>query len=938
MDALVDRLLEQFDANPIGPLDARAILVPNGAMKQWLLLEIAKKRGIAMGLKVVTLAEGILQKNSPLEMLCHIYDELREAQDPDLLGYLDGKKGRLLNLAAELASLFGVYGQFGEELFDPKKEAINWQHAILQKLFVKGPWRMPVQILPELKPASICLFGIDDLPPLFWDFFFRAPSLSIYLFSPCIDFWEDLCSERERRSLNRYWKKRKAKEESRVELDRYLREGPPMLANWGKLGRETLKIFDRFDLQMEEVYPEIKPDSLLKRVQNDLLHFEKSEKGVGDDSVRIFMTGSSRLREVECLREEILRLNVPYCEISVMAPDIEPYVPLIEFVFGDVPYRISGFDIGSQSSFRQGLARLVDLGRWDGEKILALFETPAFYRKRGWDEAKLELFRNWITEYVKWGIDGKHQREVLCETLGEKSYDVKGSWEEGLDRLLDGFVYLRPLQVNADHFEEFLEAISALKAIVLTGERTLAAWGECLGAMAAEFLQADADDEADMAAQNSFQQFLFDLKASRMEEKVFPFAVVQKLLLRPCSGQIHASHLHAVRFAPLEEGALLPAKAVFLIGMDEEHFPRMKIPSSFDLLKNQTPEKADRDRYLFLQALFSAEEYLRISYGHLSADEGKPIGPSLLVQELMDALGLVGTVYRAGALSGPKKGNGLWPSESSLALPVGEVTLAIADLRLLARHPWKFFLQKVHGIYLNEPIEESFALLKGQLMRALLAGEEIEEKLPHGSLGKALQIEIDEEVAEWKGQLAEWQVEPFTLIFRDTCAEKQWEGADCVVPPLEVMLDGGLKVRLVGEIKQATERGLLCANGDKVDGLLKVWPEALVTALALGAPQVCMLRSGKMKEIGDPLKELKAFIEYYFRNLSAPSPLLPDWADSLLRKGSSDLEAPSKDPVAEWVLARAEIPTVDHWSPYLNQTFGSLAALYPTRGKKHENV
>lgn len=951
MDSLVDRLIEQFDANPIRPLEMRTILVPNGQMKQWLLLEIAKRQGIAMGLRIESVDEGMFQKNSPLQIFCHIYNAVRESTDPELQGYLDGKKGRLLTLTSELSALFFTYGQYGESLFDPDCEPIDWQHAIVQKLFVKGPFRMPVQTVGEVNPGRIHCFGIDYLPALFWAALFRAPSLSIYLFSPCIDYWEDLCSDQERRNLNRYWKKRKATEASRKQLDAYLRDAPPLLANWGKLGREALKILDRFDLQTEEVYPNFEPDSLLKKVQYDLLLFQNEPKSV-DDSIKIFMTGSSRLKEIECLRDEILRLKVPFYEISVLAPDIEPYVPLIEFVFRDIPYRISGFDLSTQSSFRQGLIRLLDLtsGRWEAEDVLTLFETPAFYRKQGLDEDKLEQFRSWIKyARIRWGLDASHK----TETLGRVA-DDDGSWEKGLDRLLDTIVYLKAVQINPDQLEEFIEIITRLKNLSVRGEKTLAAWADSLEMIAKEFLQADLNDEADMATLSAFSKSLRDLRAFD-GDCCFPLSVVQHLLIRPAFGQIHTSHLHAVRFAPLEEAALLPAKALFLIGMDEESFPRMKLSSSLDLLKRQKisiPEKADRDRYLFLQALFSAEEFLRISYGHLSADEGKPVNCSLLVQELMNSTGLSGTLYRSPSLAAPKNEISFWHTFNNIPLPQGEMTISISDLRLLARHPWKFYLQKVHAIYLNESLEESFALKKGQLIHATFEKpvEQVleEAELPPGPLGEALRLEIIEKAEEIREQLNEWELSPFSLQLRENCTQKQAEGGDWVAPPIELTWEHGLKVKLVGEIRQATQKGLICSHEDNVAGVLKVWPEALALAMALDAPQIWILKNGKSKNIENPEQGLKSFIEYYFRSQAAPSPLLGDWADILLRKGAQELEKKIQkgftfdDPVIDWVMARTEIPTAQEimsgWGPYLKETFSNLAALYPARSKSHGSV
>ncbi len=913
MDTLVDRLVQECDEAPISLLQTRTILVPHASFKQWLLLEIAKRKGIAMGWRAITLEELFPSVDSSVETYCRIYNALREMKDPDVVAYLDGKQGRLLNLSGELAALFAHYRRYGQALFDPNLPSIDWQHALLRKVCVQGS-------VPTLSP--LIAFGIDEWPPLFWEALLRAPSLSLYLFSPCAVFWGDLYSDREKRSLHRRWKK------EADSLDAYLSEAPRNLANWGRLGRETLKMLDRYDFQTEELYPPLEPDSLLKRLQANILYFQEPETGTSDDSIKIFLTGSSRLKEVECLREEILRLNIPYQDISVLAPNLEPYIPLIEFVFSDIPYRISGFDIAPQSSFRQGLLHLLRLakGRWQSEEILSLLETPAFYRKQGWDTEQLESFRSWIEETrIQWGADTAHRKQVLDQTFGEKSYVDHTSWEKGFDRLLDGLIYLSPLQVDADLFEAFLSLMIALKKMPLQGEKTLAAWADSLEIVAREFLLPDLEEDADGAAYNAFLQLLRDLRQTS-EQRLFPIEVIERLLLRPCSGQIHASYLHAVRFSPLETGALFPAKALFLIGMDEESFPRSKPLSSLDLLKRQkirAPDPADRDRYLFLQAFFSAADVLRISYGHLSADEGKPVNPSLLVQEL-SLPAECSEVYRPASSS--LKRTPFWPDLSQcppLSLPEGEVTISLADLRLLARHPWKFFLQKVHGIYLHEPLEESFALQKSQLIRATLEKpiDAVLAELPSDPLGEALKIEIREKALEWQEQITAWQLTPFTWVLQESNA-------------LELTLNDRLKVRLVGDVKQATTQGLLCAQEDHLGGLLKVWPDALAVAIAFEAPSIWMLKNGKQKKLHDPLRCLKAFIEYYFRCLSAPSPLLPDWADALLRKGGSDLEKKIQkgplfdDPVFNWVLARAQLPPaaqiVTAWAPSLKETFDGL--------------
>jgi len=246
-------------------------------------------------------------------------------------------------------------------------------------------------------------------------------------------------------------------------------------------------------------------------------------------------------------------------------------------------------------------------------------------------------------------------------------------------------------------------------------------------------------------------------------------------------------------------------------------------------------------------------------------------------------------------------------------LPEEEITLCISELKKLARHPWKFFLQKRHKIFLNEELEESFSLQKGKLVRTSLEMNEAKSNLP-GPFNDAMQIEVAEKVNERKSQMKEWRIEPFTLTI--PTIEFSWEK---------------WKVKLVGEIKFVSNQGMISLNEDNIGGTLKIWPEALAASVVLNAPQIWMVRSGKTKPLNSAYDQLKTFIEYYFHCSLAPSPLLPEWADAMLRKGDFSMDG-TEDPVAQWVFARARIPAAENWEPILKKTFQSLIDLYPVRG------
>ncbi len=929
LETLADQLTNQL----LPGLSKQLILVPNLYVKKWLLIELAKRRGIAMGLLVLTPTEwlvkqGFMSPNS-LEMKCLIYRSVKGCHHPELQSYLESGQRRLLDLTEPLSHLFFQYALFGFE----KTE--GWQGQILEELFVKGPWKLPVQWLEGAPVPSyrVHCFGIDALPSVYWQWLLKYPSLSIYLFSPCLHYWGDVCSDRERRQRLRYWRKTEASEASRQQLETYLSEAPSLLGNWGKVGRECLRLLDPWELEVEECYAEVSGSTLLDKLKESVLTFEKGAFKEADSSIQIVRTGSSIHQEVSWLKEEIVRLVVQeglrWDEVAVLAPRIEPYAPWISFLFEEIPHRIYGVNENGKSPFSRGLRHLAELAqssRWSKEEVLALFEAGAFTRKQNWSLEELELFRKWLGS-VEWGLDATHRREVVGQLLPDNSVGGEDSWEVGLDALLDRIVFFKEgMEVECDLFEEFLVVFESLKTALLSfrGEATLAVWADRLETLVAKFLFADSDDEG----AHTFRQLLMQLRQSalRLGEELFPFALIEQFLRKESQGELHASQLHAVRFASLEEGSLLPAKALFLVGMDEESFPLKEQASSLNLVKKESPSLADQGRYQLLQALFGAGDFLRISYSHLSEQEGKEVGASLPLQELLSALGPLPIVTTLSSRS-HRSERPLFGAEPKVQLPQGEVVIPIRDLSSLARHPWKFYLQKKEGLFIEDEREDTFAFLKSRILRASLQKPLEWEELPRGIVGEALRLEIEEERSDWEKVLETAGARPLVNL----------PLADFVFPVRE-----GLTVRITGEIANVSPQGLVIPASDQMESVLKVWPEALIVAIAQNTPQILCLKTGKSRPVNEPHEALRKFLEYYFCALEVPSPLLPEWADGLLRRGPSALEKKLKgsrweDPVFDWVAARYALPSAEaiceQWSLLLKEVFAPLTALYPTRGK-----
>lgn len=97
-----------------------------------------------------------------------------------------------------------------------------------------------------------------------------------------------------------------------------------------------------------------------------------------------------------------------------------------------------------------------------------------------------------------------------------------------------------------------------------------------------------------------------------------------------------------INFCTLMPMRSIPFKVVCLLGMNDGVYPRTLPPLGFDLMAQQVKRgdrsRRDDDRYLFLEAILSAQQRLYISFIGRSIQDNSPRYPSVLVTELLEYL------------------------------------------------------------------------------------------------------------------------------------------------------------------------------------------------------------------------------------------------------------------------------------------------------------
>ena len=180
---------------------------------------------------------------------------------------------------------------------------------------------------------------------------------------------------------------------------------------------------------------------------------------------------------------------------------------------------------------------------------------------------------------------------------------------------------------------------------VLTQGRSLEEWLPVCREMLNDFFLPDQDTEAALTlieqqwqgiiAQGVQSQYAGEVPLSLLRDELAQRLDQERISQRFLAGPINICTLMPMRS--------IPFKVVCLLGMNDGIYPRALAPLGFDLM-SQKPLRGDRsrrddDRYLFLEAMMSAEKSLYISYIGRSIQDNSERYPSVLVQELLDYIG-----------------------------------------------------------------------------------------------------------------------------------------------------------------------------------------------------------------------------------------------------------------------------------------------------------
>ncbi|WP_097419651.1 exodeoxyribonuclease V subunit gamma [Escherichia coli] len=744
LEALMEFIVERERLDD--PFEPEMILVQSTGMAQWLQMTLSQKFGIAANIDFPLPAsfiwdmfvrvlpeipkESAFNKQSMSWKLMTLLPQLLEREDFTLLRHYltdDSDKRKLFLLSSKAADLFDQYLVYRPDwlaqwetghLVEGLGEAQAWQ-APLWKALVEYTdelgqprWHranLYQRFIETLESATTCppglpsrvfICGISALPPVYLQALQAlGKHIEIHLLftNPCRYYWGDikdpaylakLLTRQRRHSFEDRELPLFRDSENAGQLfnsDGEQDVGNPLLASWGKLGRDYIYLLSDLESSQElDAFVDVTPDNLLHNIQSDILELEnRAVAGVNIeefsrsdnkrpldplDSSITFHVCHSPQREVEVLHDRLLAMleedpTLTPRDIIVMVADIDSYSPFIQAVFGSapadryLPYAISDRRARQSHPVLEAFISLLSLpdSRFVSEDVLALLDVPVLAARFDITEEGLRYLRQWVNESgIRWGIDDYNVRELELPATGQHT------WRFGLTRMLLGYAMesaqgewqsVLPYDESSGLIAELVGHLASLLMQLniwrrgLAQERPLEEWLPVCRDMLNAFFLPDAETEAAMTLiEQQWQAIIAEGLGAQYGDAVPLSLLRDELALRLDQERISQRFLAGpVNICTLMPMRSIPFKVVCLLGMNDGVYPRQLAPLGFDLM-SQKPKRGDRsrrddDRYLFLEALISAQQKLYISYIGRSIQDNSERFPSVLVQELIDYIG-----------------------------------------------------------------------------------------------------------------------------------------------------------------------------------------------------------------------------------------------------------------------------------------------------------
>jgi exodeoxyribonuclease V gamma subunit len=678
---------QQTGSDVLAPV---TIVVPNGAVQEYLSFGIARACGVAANLRWMRMtgfaAETVMQATQArvagadaieAMALTLLLDEafLGQPELAPVCAYVaTGEFGeaadvRRVQLASRIGRVFEEYTYArsemltgwtrGPSLVGRHRETELWQRRMWLGMFGAGglagsrglvPLHEAIAALP-IHPSDaerpLHVFGFAHFARAFHRLLARvakARDVVVYTLSPCDGFWEDVDPQE-----------------------------PPLLRLWARPGREHVRALNAsadFDHEDRFVQPH---GTLLAQLQRDVLsrepardHVDASVASYADDQSILVLEHASVRRELEAVASEIWSLlerdeTLRFDDIAVLLPDADArvYSAHLTAVFReahDIPHRLVDIPSGGDSIGEAvQLLLSLPLGRFTRQELLRFAVHPSVVAcLDGVDPAR---WLQWCDDLgIVHGADRADHEDTY---IGRDVFN----WDQGLRRLAlgafmagDGSGDRRPFELHGDKyvpcevapsdsrdaaaFGLLVRSLVADARFVKAAVLPLKEWATLLCTLLQTYIAPTNEAEVELLAD-----------CLRGIHSLGEIDIINRRVAYPTACELARSRVALRGRARGTEGVVvsriaslqpIPFRVAFACGLGEGRFPSTDGQDPLDLRWARRLEgdvtARERDKYAFLELLLGTRNRLYLSYVSRDALTGDTLPPSSVIEDVLYTL------------------------------------------------------------------------------------------------------------------------------------------------------------------------------------------------------------------------------------------------------------------------------------------------------------
>jgi exodeoxyribonuclease V gamma subunit len=657
LEALCHTLAHQLKEPRADVFSKDVIITQTTGMNAWLKTELASRNGILANCSFLN-QDGFMAEIYQLlfgEQLASRNDAMKYRlfsllDDPDFVVtypgvavYYEGNELRRFQLADKIADLFDQYQLYRSEMVEQWETGIcttqnpaeNWQQWLWQQLGFESRASVKAKILEQMDAEQdlvratfpfVSLFGITVYTQFHLDFFKKLAEVTTVSFYLCLPTTA-----------------------RKFEND--------LLVSYGTKAAELASMFNFPGITAVEN----PSDNLLAQIQNQILNNSGPVEWPADDSLQV-NSCYTPAREAECLYNYLVDLfdknrDLKPADILVMTTDTGKYAPYIKAVFKNaplkIPFQISGAPKVSEDTITAAFEQIACFREDDltSEKVVSLLEQKRIRQRFGIENAN----------YVRSVVRKANIRFGLENRVGDDTLYV--GWKYGLEKILLGYAMLtsesfpaaddvtlypfRDSEASASydlfrlrHFVEHLESFIREQK----SRKTLSAWKEYLfGELLDRMIFRDdfvKDDRAEWSSIYKSLSFIDRLDYDReVSWPVFLEELKTRLFVDPIATSLNTGRVTISAPVPVRG---IPFRVICFLGLDNDVFPRRDRFYGFDLMGEEyrmgDRSKKESDKYLFLDTLMAARDWLYLSYSGQSAKDNTKMPPSIVLDTLLHYL------------------------------------------------------------------------------------------------------------------------------------------------------------------------------------------------------------------------------------------------------------------------------------------------------------